>query len=64
EQRHFIGMDNILWESDYPHTDTSWPNSRAIVEKHLGHLPADEQRKIAFDNAQRIFRLQTAPVTV
>jgi predicted TIM-barrel fold metal-dependent hydrolase len=62
EQRHFIGIDNILWESDYPHTDTSWPNSRATVEKHLGRLPEDEQRKIAFDNAQRIFRLQPAAV--
>ncbi len=62
EQRHFIGIDNILWESDYPHTDTSWPNSRAVAQKHLGGLPEHEQRKIAFDNAQRIFRLQPAPV--
>jgi predicted TIM-barrel fold metal-dependent hydrolase len=60
EQRHVIGVDNILWEADYPHTDTSWPNSRAVVAKHLGHLPEDERRKIAYENAQRIFQMQPA----
>jgi predicted TIM-barrel fold metal-dependent hydrolase len=60
EQRHVIGVDNILWEADYPYTDTSWPNSRAVVAKHLGHLPEDERRKIAYENAQRIFQMQPA----
>jgi predicted TIM-barrel fold metal-dependent hydrolase len=31
-----------------------------VVAKHLGHLPEDERRKIAYENAQRIFQMQPA----
>ena len=60
EQRYTIGVENILWESDYPHTDTTWPNSQAVVEKHLGHIPAEDRRKIVFDNACKIFQFEPA----
>ena len=57
-QRDIIGIDNILWESDYPHTDTTWPNSQEVVQRHFGGIPEAERRKITFENAARLFQMQ------
>lgn len=56
EMRHRIGVDQILWESDYPHSDSNWPNSRKVIAAHLEDVPEDEARQIAGLNARRIFR--------
>jgi len=52
-----IGVDNVMVESDYPHTDTSFPNTRVKIEKALAELD-DEQAvtKILRGNAERVFR--------
>ena len=50
-----IGIDNILWESDYPHSETTWPSSQRDAARVLGHLKADEIDKITYQNAERIF---------
>ncbi|MCP4436281.1 MAG: amidohydrolase [Actinomycetia bacterium] len=52
-----VGLDNITFETDYPHTDTTWPNSKAVAEKMMGHLPADVQYKILRGNAIRMLSL-------
>src|SRR5579875_857 len=51
-QRDYIGVDNILWESDYPHADSLWPNSRATAEKLLSSVPDEDARKIGELNAR------------
>jgi predicted TIM-barrel fold metal-dependent hydrolase len=56
EMRHLIGVDNIAFESDYPHSDSNWPNSRTKLEEALADVPDDEARKIAELNARRVFR--------
>jgi predicted TIM-barrel fold metal-dependent hydrolase len=56
EARHSIGVDNITWECDYPHSDSTWPNSPEAVTKQLGDVPDDEVNKITHENAMRIFR--------
>ncbi len=50
-----IGIDNILWESDYPHSETTWPSSQTEAARVLGHLKPDEIDKITHQNAERIF---------
>jgi predicted TIM-barrel fold metal-dependent hydrolase len=52
-----VGVDNALFETDYPHQDGTWPNSLAVAEKLLGHLPDDTVRKIIRGNAIRLFDL-------
>jgi predicted TIM-barrel fold metal-dependent hydrolase len=54
--RHRIGIDHIMVESDYPHADSTWPDTQAVLQKTLGHLPGDELRKIAGGNAAGLFR--------
>jgi uncharacterized protein len=55
--RHRIGVGNICWSSDYPHPVTSWPDSRALVERSLADVPADEREAIVCGNAARIWNL-------
>jgi predicted TIM-barrel fold metal-dependent hydrolase len=50
-----IGADNIMFESDYPHSDSNWPHTRKMLAESLAHLPDDVCRKIAEENARRIF---------
>jgi predicted TIM-barrel fold metal-dependent hydrolase len=54
--RHVIGVDHIMVESDYPHADSTWPDTQAVVHKTLGSLPEDELRKVAYENAAALFR--------
>jgi predicted TIM-barrel fold metal-dependent hydrolase len=58
ENRHHIGVDNIMWESDFPHPTCSWPNSQDFIERSLGGVPAAERRKILVENAVRVFNLE------
>jgi predicted TIM-barrel fold metal-dependent hydrolase len=55
--RHGVGIDTITWECDYPHSDTTWPNSPEILARSLVGIPDDEVHKITHENALRHFRL-------
>ncbi len=55
--RHRIGIDNIMWESDYPHTASNYPHSREYVERALATVPEEERQKMLFQNAMRVYRL-------
>jgi predicted TIM-barrel fold metal-dependent hydrolase len=50
-----IGEDNVMFESDYPHSDSNWPNARKMLEESLANTPDHIARKIAEDNARRLF---------
>jgi predicted TIM-barrel fold metal-dependent hydrolase len=52
-----IPVDNITWESDYPHDSTLFPGSRAKLEESLRQVPDDVATKIAETNARRLFRI-------
>ena len=56
-EREFIGVDNIMWSSDYPHSETTWPNSKKLTEEWMGGFPEEERRKILFENAERLYGL-------
>jgi predicted TIM-barrel fold metal-dependent hydrolase len=50
-----IGEDNIMFEGDYPHSDSNWPHAREMLEKSLANIPDAVCRKIAEDNARRVY---------
>jgi len=51
----------ITFETDYPHTDSTWPHSRQVAEDMMGHLPADVVWKIVRGNAARMLDLDIEP---
>ena len=57
KDRHIIGVDNILWGSDYPHVESTFPRSRDILEDILADCTDEEKAKIVGGNAARIYRL-------
>jgi len=52
-----IGEDNVLFETDYPHQDGTFPNTLAIAEDLFGHLGQETINKIARNNAIKLFGL-------
>jgi predicted TIM-barrel fold metal-dependent hydrolase len=47
-------VDNIMFEGDYPHSDSNFPASRNKLADVLREVPDDQARKIAEDNARRV----------
>lgn len=56
ELRHHIGTGRILLEADYPHSDTSWPDTQAQVDAMIGGFPDDEIRQLTHANAAALYR--------
>ncbi|AXI76302.1 amidohydrolase family protein [Peterkaempfera bronchialis] len=53
--RHLIGVDNIMFESDYPHSDSNWPHTRKILESALAEVPDEEAHKMVEWNARKLY---------
>jgi predicted TIM-barrel fold metal-dependent hydrolase len=56
EVRHRVGIDTICWESDYPHSDSTWPTSPEYVAKSMNGVPDNEVDAMTHANAMRHFR--------
>ena len=52
-----IGVDNITYESDYPHSDSTWPETRQIAEKQMKDLTDEQIYKIVRGNAIKLYDL-------
>jgi predicted TIM-barrel fold metal-dependent hydrolase len=52
-----VGVDNITFETDYPHTDSTWPHSKDVAEELTAGLPDDAVYKIMRGNAIRMLQL-------
>ena len=53
--RSHIGVENLMWGSDYPHAESTFPKSREIVARILKGIPDEEKAKIAGANAARLY---------
>ena len=58
--RDVIGVENMMWGSDYPHSESTFPRSREILADILAGVPADEQAKIVGGNAARVYGFDVA----
>ena len=52
-----LGIETVMWGSDYPHTDGVFPDSQEYIERQFSHLPGDAQRKIICENAGKFYGL-------
>lgn len=55
-QHERIGTDHIMLEADYPHCDSTWPNTQRVIHEEIGDLPPDVIRKLTWQNASKLYR--------
>jgi len=52
-----LGEDNVIWASDYPHPDSTWPHSHKYIDEHMGFLSPSVRKKLTCDNTVRLYNL-------
>jgi predicted TIM-barrel fold metal-dependent hydrolase len=57
ELRNRVGIENMMWSSDYPHHGNDWPYSRKTIAEMMGGIGEDERSLIVGGNAARIWNL-------
>jgi predicted TIM-barrel fold metal-dependent hydrolase len=53
--REFTGVDNLMWSSDYPHTDTTWPRSRESIDHDFVGVSETDRYKMTCTNAAKLY---------
>jgi predicted TIM-barrel fold metal-dependent hydrolase len=52
-----IGPDTFMWGSDFPHTDSTWPNSQTVIDKNMVGVPDSIATKVLHDNAAALYHI-------
>ena len=60
ELRHHVGVDHIMFATDFPHIECEWPDTKPIIEKIYADVPEDERHQIWAGSAVNFFKLQQA----
>jgi predicted TIM-barrel fold metal-dependent hydrolase len=55
--RHEIGLNRIMWSTDFPHIESDWPESRAVADRMFSGIPDEERYQMTAGNAIRFFHL-------
>jgi predicted TIM-barrel fold metal-dependent hydrolase len=61
--RHEVGVDHMMWSTDFPHIVTRWPNSLKILESQMAGVSQEEKWKMVAGNAIEFFRLDHKPAS-
>ena len=56
DTRYRIGVEHIMVEVDYPHGDSTWPDTQLVIDDAWGHLPSHELRALCCENAAALYR--------
>jgi predicted TIM-barrel fold metal-dependent hydrolase len=53
--RDLIGIETLMWGSDYPHTESTFPRSRQVLDEILGGVPPGEAELVVAGNAAKLY---------
>jgi predicted TIM-barrel fold metal-dependent hydrolase len=56
-EREHIGVDNIMWASDYPHSETTWPNSKSLTDEWFTVYGEEHKARILWKNCAQLYGL-------
>jgi predicted TIM-barrel fold metal-dependent hydrolase len=54
------GTKNFMWSNDYPHPNSTWPKSREVIERDLGHLQGEARTRLLSQNVQELYKIRIA----
>ncbi len=60
ELRHKIGVERLIWGSDFPHQESDWPESLKIIERNFAGVPENEKYNMVCGNAVEFFNLSSS----
>lgn len=60
ETRRHIGADRLLWGNDYPHHDSIWPHSLAVLDRIMTGVPAEEREMMVWKNVQQLYAIDAS----
>jgi predicted TIM-barrel fold metal-dependent hydrolase len=52
-----MGAETVMWGSDFPHTDSTWPNSQAVLDKNLAGVEDAITSRVLHDTAAELYRI-------
>jgi predicted TIM-barrel fold metal-dependent hydrolase len=55
DNRYELGVENLLWSTDFPHPCCNWPNAQAKVAEMFKDMPDEETDKITWGNGARMY---------
>jgi predicted TIM-barrel fold metal-dependent hydrolase len=53
----WFGQDKFMWSSDFPHPNSTWPNSDKVIARDMGNLPKEVQEKLLCTNVAKLYDL-------
>jgi predicted TIM-barrel fold metal-dependent hydrolase len=59
--RHEVGVDRMMWSTDFPHIVSRWPQSLKFLESQMREVPEEERKQMVAGNAVKFFRLDHKP---
>ncbi len=57
EARQYLGVDNILWETNFPQATSTWPTTRNRIAQSFQGVPEDDRTKMLWGNATQLYKL-------
>ncbi len=57
QSRDILNINRLMWANDFPHSDATWPNSQALLDKQTKGMTADERNLICHDNVAELYGL-------
>lgn len=61
-RRNEAGVDRVMWGSDYPHTEATWPDSRGAIATAVADVPDEDARRMLGLNAVDFYRFDLPTV--
>jgi predicted TIM-barrel fold metal-dependent hydrolase len=58
KMKDLCNIRRLMWANDFPHSDSTWPNSQALLKQHAAHLSEEEKNFILHDNVAELYNLQ------
>jgi uncharacterized protein len=58
KMKDLCNIRRLMWANDFPHSDSTWPNSQALLKQHASHLSEEEKNFILHDNVAELYNLQ------
>jgi predicted TIM-barrel fold metal-dependent hydrolase len=55
QMRDKIGVETMLWGSDFPHAESTWPKTQDFLGRIFKGVPEEDRRRITSDNAAQLF---------